>query len=130
MSRRGKEVGTESHVYDAKGNLEGLYTIDGAKARSEFGDRKFWEGVDECIRLYRQLNPSEMDVADYENLDKKLNAHTATRSNASGSTREAINIPYGLYLVLLDYEPQMFRDKKMRQSFMRRYPTLRSCEVV
>lgn len=130
MAKKTKELGKESHVYDKGGNLEGLWTIDGAKAREEFGNKQFWQGVDQILRLYREINPNEMDRADYENIDKKLNNKTATGASKTGSMREAINIPYGLYLVLIDYEPRIFRDKKMRHSFMKRYPALRSIEVV
>lgn len=120
----------KAQVFDTKGNLQGLWTIDGTKARQEFGDSRFWEGVDELVRLYREINPAEMDRADYENLDKKLNNKKDTGSSESGSMREAINIPHGLYLVLTDYEPRIFRDKKMRHAFMKRYPALRSVEKV
>ena len=128
--KKGKAVGEESHVYNKHGHLEGLYTIDGNKARQEFGDRRFWQGLDEVIRLYREINPSEMAAADYDNIDRKLNNKKATGASEKGAFREAINIPYGLYLVLIDYEPQLFRDKKMRTNFMKRYPSLRSVEVV
>lgn len=130
MAKKSKIIGQESHVYKDNGDLAGLWTIDGAKARQQFGYDRFWEGMDEIIRLYRQINPGEMDRADYENLDKKLKAKNELGSNDSGSFREAINIPYGLYLVLIDYEPMIFRDKKYRTAFMKRYKNLRSCEKV
>lgn len=125
-----KEIGTESHVYDSKGNLDGLWTIDGKKARQVHGDSRFWEGMDELVRLYREINPGEMAAADYDNMDRKLNTNTRTGASKSGSFREALNLPYGLYLVLTDYEPNIFKDKKLRTSFMKRYSSLRSVEVV
>lgn len=127
---KSKVAGTESHVYNAQGDLDGLWLIDGAKARQEYGNSKFWEGMDEVIRLYREINPNEMDRADYENIDKKLKNTKKTGASKTGSMREAINIPYGLYLVLIDYEPRIFRDKKLRTAFMKRYSALRSVEVV
>jgi len=127
--KKNKEVGKESHVYNDKGDLEGLWTIDGHKARQEFGDRRFWEGVDSIVRLYREINPNEMAVSDYENMDKKLNKG-GTGGSDKGAFREAINLPHGLYLALIDYEPRIFRDKKMRTAFMKRYEFLRSVEVV
>lgn len=130
MAKKSKVVGSESHVYNDNGSLAGLYTIDGVKARQEFGNSRFWEGMDEMIRLYREINPGEMEVSDYENMDRKVNAKRSTGANESGSNREAINIPHGLYLVLTDYEPNIFKDKKLRTSFMKRYSFLRSCEVV
>lgn len=130
MSQKSKEVGKESHVYDEHGNLEGLWTIDGHKVRETFGISRFWEGVDEIVRLYKEINPSEFDLALYENTKTKLENHKDTGGNKSGSFRQALQVPYGLYLVLIDYEPRIFRDKKTRENFMKRYPALRSVEVV
>lgn len=125
-----KTIGTEAHKYDAQGNLEGLYTIDGKKARQTFGSSRFWEGVDEIVRLYKQINPSEFDLAQYENMNVKLNNKNEYGSNESKSFRMVLQLPHGLYLALTDYEQRIFRDKKMRETFMKRYPSLRSCETV
>lgn len=127
---KGTQVGTESHVYDSTGNLEGLWTIDGKKVRAAFGDRKFWEGIDEIIRLYKELNPTEMAATQIENTNIKFTNQNATGSSDSGSTRHALNIPYGLYLVLIDYEPTLIRNKKTRISFMKRYPVFNACQTV
>ena len=120
----------ESHVYHDNGELAGLYTIDGAEARKVFGNKKFWEGVDECIRLHTQLHPVEMKYATVENSIIRDTNNNEFASNDSSSMRQALNIPHGLYLVLIDYEIRLFRDKKMRTAFMRRYPMLRTCNKV
>lgn len=130
MPKKSKAVGSESHVYKEDGQLDGLYTIDGAKARQEFGQSRFWQGVDEIVRLYREINPNEMAAADYDNMDRKLNNNKSTGANDSGSFREVLKLPAGLYYTLIDYEPKIFRDKKTRHQFMKRYPALRSVEVV
>ena len=125
-----KKIGEESHVYNAKGELEGLYTIDGAEARKVFGNKKFWQGVDEIIRLYQKINPSEYQYTVTENAITKHDNKNSFGSNSDNTFRQALSIPYGLYLALIDYEPTIFRDKKMRTSFMKRYPLLRTCEKV
>jgi len=123
-------MSTESHVYHKDGELAGLYTIDGVEARRVFGNKKFWEGVDELIKLYTQLHPMEMKTASIENAQIKFDNKNKHGSNESKSMRQALNIPYGLYLVLIDYEPTLLRNKKTRTAFMKRYPHLRACETV
>lgn len=123
-------MSTESHVYKKDGELAGLYTIDGAEARRVFGNKKFWEGVDEMVRLYTKLHPNEMKTATVENNQIKFENKNRHGSNDSKSMRQALNIPYGLYLVLIDYEVTLFRNKKTRTAFMKRYPHLRACETV
>ena len=125
-----KKIGEESHVYNTKGELEGLYTIDGAEARRVFGDKKFWQGTDEIIRLYQQINPSEYQYTVAENSLTKQDNKNSFGSNKDNTFRQALSIPYGLYLALIDYEPTIFRDKKKRTNFMKRYPLLRTCEKV
>lgn len=127
---KSKKIGEESHVYDLQGNLQGLWTIDGRKARQEFGNQRFWEGMDELIRLYGEINPLEMKAAYNENLNTKLNNKSKTGGGKTKTMREALNLPHGLYLVLIDYEPRIFRDKKLRTAFMKRYKNLRSVEEV
>lgn len=125
-----KSIGSESHVYDAKGDLQGLYTIDGAEARRVFGNKRFWQGVEEIVRLYKQINPGEMQAAVIENTNIKFDNNNQYGSTKANTYRQALNLPYGLYLALIDYEPTMFRNKKTREKFMKNYPALRSCETV
>ena len=130
MSQKGKTIGTESHVYDELGQLEGLWTIDGHKVRNTFGARKYWEGIDEIVRLYRQINPTEMAVTKIENDTQKTDNKNDFGSNDTKVFRHALNIPHGLYYTLIDYDPQLFRNKKTRTAFMKRFPDLRSCITV
>lgn len=125
-----KEIGSESHVYNKAGELEGLYLIDGKAARQAFGDSKFWEGVEEVVRLYTQINPGEIQAAIIENTNIRFENNNKFGSDSAGVFRQALNLPYGLHLALTDYEPTLFRNKKTRQAFMKRYPKLRSCETV
>ena len=125
-----KSIGNESHVYSNAGELQGLYTIDGAEARRKFGNNKFWEGVDEIVKLYKEINPSEFKAAIIENTNIKYDNKNKHGSNDSKSMRQALNLPYGLYLALTDYEVTLFRNKKTREAFMKRFPALRSCESV
>lgn len=120
----------KAFVNHANGDLAGLWTIDGKKCRDEFGESRFWEGVDEIIRLYQELHPNEYDTAVTENVETRLDNKNKFGSNTSGSTRIALNLPYRLYLTLIDYEPRIFRDKKKRQAFMKRYNALRACDAV
>lgn len=119
----------ENHVYK-NGELAGLFTIDGFKAREEFGNARFWEGVTEMIRLYTEINPNEMKMALIENQTIIADNKDKFGGNESRSMRQALNLPYGLYLALIDYERTLFRNKKTRTAFMKRYPALRSCSVV
>ena len=128
--KRSKEIGKESHVYKDDGELAGLYTIDGFKVREAFGNKKFWQGADEIVRLYTQLNPNEMQVAATENAATKAGNFNDLGTNDSKSMRQALNIPYALYLVLIDYELTLLRNKKTRSAFMKRYPMLRTCNQV
>lgn len=128
--KKSKVVGEESHVYDEHGNLEGLYTIDGKEVRRVFGDRKFWEGVDEIVRLYTQINPTEMAVVTAENYQTRQDNKNDFGSDKHNVYRHALSIPHGLYLALIDFEQTLFRNKKTRERFMKRYPNLRSCNTV
>lgn len=130
MSKLRKQIGEESHVYDSLGNLQGLYTIDGREARRVFGEKRFWEGVAEIVRLYTQINPNEMKVADWENTAIRVENKNKYGSNETKSMRQALNLPHGLYLALTDYEPTLFRNKKTRTEFMKQFPVLRTCDVV
>lgn len=123
-------MSTESHVYNEDGDLQGLFLIDGVEARKVYGNKRFWEGVDEIVRLYTELNPNEMQGAVVENASIRTNNLNRFGGNESKSMRQALNIPYGLYLPLLDYEKTLFRNKKTREAFMKRYPHLRSCDTV
>ena len=125
-----KKIGEESHVYNSAGELQGLYTIDGKEVRRVFGNSKFWSGVDEIVRLYTKINPGEMQYATVENNNIKFENTNALGTNKSGSMRQALNLPHGLYLALVDFEPTLFRNKKTREKFMKRFPTLRTCETV
>jgi len=130
MAKRSNKAGNESHVYHDDGQLAGLYTIDGVEVRRVFGNKKFWQGVDEIIRLYREINPNEMKYAQVENESIKADNKNKFAGNESGSMRQALNLPYSLYLTLIDFEPTLFRNKKTRTKFMKRYPLLRTCKVV
>lgn len=116
--------------YDKGGDVEGMWLIDGKKAREEFGNTKYWQGVDKIIEIYKDLHPNEYEAAVLENVDTRLGNHNEFGSNKAKSTRLAINIPHNLYLVLVDYDPRMFRDKKTRENFMRRFNALRACDTV
>lgn len=117
-------------VYDKQGQIDGLWTIDGKKARQEFGNSRFWEGVDEIVRLYKEINPAEWDANLRMNVDTRLNNNNEFGGNKGGSFRLALNIPHGLYLALTDYEPRIFRDKTKRTAFMKRFNELRACDTV
>lgn len=117
-------------VYDQTGDVAGLWTIDGKKAREEFGNARYWEGVDEIVRLYKEINAAEFEAVMLDNVNKRLENYNEFGSNKSKSFRQVLDIPYGLYLVLVDYDPRIFRDKKTRTNFMRRFNELRSCDTI
>lgn len=117
-------------TYDHTGDVSGLWTIDGKKARDEFGDSRYWEGVDKIVDIYKDMHPVDYDAAIRENVDIRLGNHNQYGSNKAKSTRIALNLPYGLYLVLVEYDSRMFRDKKKRETFMKRFNALRACDTV
>lgn len=125
-----KAVGYEHIKVGDSGDLEGLWLIDGHKVREHFGDRKYWQGVDEIIRRYTEINPLEMATAKAENDAVKKENRNSFGSNNSGSFRHALNLPYGLLLVLKDFDKDIIQDKKKRQSLMKLYPNLCACEIV
>ena len=111
-------------------DIAGLYTIDGFEVRRVFGIKRFWQGVDEIIRLYGELHPNEMILTKVDNeLTKKENMNDFG-SSTTGAHRKALSLPAGLLLVLKDYEPTIISNKKTRAQFMRRYPHLRACNTV
>lgn len=120
----------KAEVLDTSGDLRGLWTIDGAKAREVYGNKRFWEGVSELVRLYSEIHAGDYLAAVEENTETKLNNHNQYGSNESKTVRHSLSIPYGLYLILTDYEPNFFKQKKKREEFMRRFPTLRACDTV
>lgn len=111
-------------------DLAGLWTIDGHEVRRVFGEKKYWQGVDEIIRLYSELHPHEMTVTKVDNEIDRNSASNEFASNKSGSARKALSLPSRLLLVLKDYDPEIIKNKKKRTAFMKRYPFLRACQTV
>ena len=120
----------KAEVYNDTGDLQGLWTIDGKKARGEFGDARFWEGVERIVTLYKEINPADFQAAVDHNAATKLDNINEFGSNKSKSFRQALQLPHGLYVALIDYEPRMFREKKKREEFMKRFEGLRSCNKI
>ena len=117
-------------TYDHTGDISGMWTIDGKKAREEFGDSRYWEGVDEIVRLFKELHPAEYDATITATVKERLNNNNEYGSNKGNSFRKALEIPHGLYLALTDYDQRIFRNKKTRTEFMKRFNELRACDTV
>lgn len=111
---------------DEHGLLLGLHKVD-AEAAHQY---EFWEGVDMIIKAYTRINPGEMAAILADNkLQRDQNA-SATGSNQSKTQRSTISLPFGLMLVLEEYEPEIFTNKKMLYEFMRLFPGLRTCHKI
>lgn len=117
----------ESHVYKSDGSLAGIHTIDAEKARQLYG---YWEGIDAIIQAYTMLNPKEMKQTVIENQAIRENNYDKFGSGKSKGFRHGLSIPHGLMNTLLDYDENMFTEKKNMQEFMRRYKGLRTCKEV
>lgn len=118
------------HIVYQGDDIAGLYTIDGFEVRRVFGNKRFWEGMDEIMRLYKELHPHEIDVVSVDNAiqkDKNMNQYGSTQE---GVHRLALQIPIGLLNIMKDYEPTIIKDNKLRHAVMKRYPFLRGCHTV
>jgi hypothetical protein len=125
-----KIVGQEHWVTDDKGNFKGLYSLSGEKAKNLYGTRKYWEAVDHIIRDYAQVHPEEIKEQRIENQLTKSTNFNEFASNESGSFRQALEIPVGLYNVLWEYDDQMFNNKKTLHEFMKRYPIFTTAKTI
>lgn len=130
MAKKVKQAGHEHVNLHDNGDIAGLWLIDGHKVREHFGAKKYWQGVDEIIRLYTEIHPNEMQVMGVHNQLERNDAKNQYASNQEGSVRHALSMPYQLYLVLVDYDPQIIKDKKKRAALMKRHPNLRACQTV
>lgn len=127
---KSKTVGLEHVNYDDRGNIAGLWQIDGNKVREHFGVRKYWQGIDEIIKLYTEMHPNEMAAMTFHNKLEQNDKNKDTGASTSGSYRHALSLPYNLLLVLKDYDKNIISDKKKRTALMKRFPNLRACKVV
>jgi len=125
-----KQTGQEHWVLDDKGNLKGLYSLSGEKARNLHGAKNYWEGVDQIIREYAQVHPQEIKEQRIENQLTKDNNFNEYGSNQSGSFRQALELPVGLYNVLWEYDDQIFNNKKTLHTFMKRYPIFTTAKTL
>lgn len=125
-----KQIGQEHWVLDGAGNLKGLFTLSGSKAKELYGTRRYWEGVDHIVRDYARLHPQEVTEQRIENTLTKENNFNEFASNQSGSFRQALEIPVGLYNVLWEYDDQMFNNKKTLHEFMKRYQIFTTAKVL
>lgn len=125
-----KQAGYEHVTLKQDGEVAGVYTIDGHKVREVFGVKRYWEGVDEIIRLYKEINPNEIAVMEVHNQLERDSKNNEFGSNKAGAVRHALSLPYNLLLVLKDYDKDIIQDKKKRQTLMKRHPILRTCQTV
>lgn len=130
MPKKSKQVGYEHLNVKDDGDVAGLWLIDGHKVRETFGVKRYWQGVDEIIKLYTQLHPNEMQITSVHNQLDRDDKNNEYGSNTSGAVRHALTIPYNLLLVLKDYDRDIIQNKAKRTAFMKRYPQLRACKVV
>lgn len=130
MAKKVKQAGYEHIILKDDGEVAGVWTIDGHKVREEFGAKKYWEGIDEIIRLYTKINPNEIAVMNVHNQLERDSQNNEFGSNKAGAIRYALSLPYNLLLVLKDYDKDIIQDKKKRQTLMRRHPQLRTCHTV
>lgn len=126
----GKLIGQEHLVFDDNGKFKGLYSLSGAKAREIYGASRYWEGVDHILREYAQVHPGEIQEQRIENQLTKDNNFNQYASNESGSFRQALEVPVGLFTVLTEYDEQMFNNKKTLHEFMKRYPLFTTAKTI
>lgn len=109
---------------DPEGNLKGVWALNTDNAT---GGR--WAMIDQVIREYTQLHPSEMEMLVYENkaISDSRNAHAASENK---SIRWGISVPAGLLFALERVEPMLFVEKPLYHEFLKRYKGLRICKVV
>lgn len=125
-----KQVGQEHWVLDEKGNFKGLFSLSGEKARQLYGQKDFWNGVDHIIRDYMQLHPQEIKEQRIENQLTRDSNFNEFGSNQSGSFRQALELPVGLYTVLFEYEESLLTNKKTLHEFMKRYPIFTTAKTL
>lgn len=119
-------IGLE-HVVSSGGVLLGLHTVNAEAAKERY---TYWEGVDEIIRAYARIRPGEMAAIVADNRLQQSQNWSATGSNKSGTQRQTVGLPFGLMLVLDEYDPELLTDKKKLHEFMRLFPGLRTCRTV
>lgn len=130
MAKKVTKSGYEHIKLKDSGDIDGLWLIDGHKVRDVFGAKRYWEGIDEIMRLYKEIHPNEWQDMVIHNQLEKDDSKNATGSNQSGAVRHALSVPYPLYLVLHDYDDQIIKDKNKRHLLMKRYPVIRACQTV
>jgi hypothetical protein len=125
-----KQSGQEHWVLDNKGNLKGLYALSGQKALDVYGKRDLWQAVDQIVRQYAQIHPNEIKEQRIENQLTRDNTFNEYASNQTGTFRQALEIPVGLFNVLFEYESTLFTNKKTLHEFMKRYPIFTTAKSI
>jgi hypothetical protein len=116
----------EEHWKVRDGNFLGLYALKSEHAK---GLDK-WERIDDIVRAYTQLHPTEVELTVRENQAQKkeqLNMWGATKDK---SLRQGLAIPAGLLFAIEQVYPEVFSEKPELHKFMRKFQGFTVCETV
>jgi hypothetical protein len=126
MKKDKQSLGHE-HLVTSNGALLGLYTVNALAAQEQY---EYWEGVEEIIKAYTRIRPGEMAAVIADNRLQQSQNFYATGRNKSGTQRQTVGLPFGLTLVLDEYDPELLTNKRKLHEFMRLFPGLRTCKTV
>lgn len=117
----------EHHVYKKDGSLAGVHSIDIEKCKKLYG---YWEGVDAIVQAYTMLHPQEMRQTVLENGAIRENQYDKFGAGQSKGFRHGLSLPPGLFHALREYDPELLKEKKKLNQFMKNYNGLRVCKEV
>jgi hypothetical protein len=103
-----------------RNNRFGLYTID----HRAIG----WDKIDQIISNYYKVHKVELEQQEKEN--KQTLATRRNRFSSNGKMRLAASLPVGLLRVLEKCEPNLFKDKKLFHSFIKKFNKFKVCQEV
>jgi len=123
---RSKAPGTEHLMLDEHGRVVGLYSLN----TDSLEGIDTWTAVDQVIKEYSVLNPSEIQLQILQNKETRNTNYNKWGSGKSKAMRHGVSIPAGLLFKLERVMPDLFQDRRKTREFMRRYKGFRTCEAI
>ncbi len=111
---------------DKQGEIEGVFVVDPTKAKGA----DLWQKIDEVIVAYTQLHPVEMEAQVRSNvlrMKEQLNEFGSTKDK---SLRWGASIPTALLFRLQILEPELFENKRLFNTFLKKYKGFAVCKRI
>lgn len=116
----------EHIVRNVDGTFKGVKVVD--LTGMEYTDN--WDAVDQAIRDYTDINPTETRAVIVQNAAIRNSNYTKFGSDKEKTMRHGASLPPGLYFKLLQIMPDLFTNKRKLHHFMKVYKGFRTCDTI